>query len=273
METNRQTILYASALVLLALITFSTLLLFRIISYDEPKKNDITDFSKVLHEQEFYCEGCNIIIISLTNVRADHMGLYGYSRNTTPKIDQFAKKSIVFENAFSSASWTLPAFISILTSLHPLEHKVMIRYGGTSFNVSSLKGGVAFAPSLNPNITSLADILRDYNYTTATFNGGFDFDQKYGATSRFDVNLGRPFNRSTIQVPYKQLSWSIAFYGSFNQTMEDSREWIHQNKDKKFFAYVQGFDAHCPFAIPEKNEMFTEDRTSRLIFDTGHSTK
>ncbi|UCB47015.1 MAG: sulfatase-like hydrolase/transferase, partial [Spirochaetota bacterium] len=64
---------------------------------------------------QYKCADCNIVIITIDTLRADHLGCYGYSRNTTPNIDRFAKESIIFENAYSPAPNTLPALRSIMT--------------------------------------------------------------------------------------------------------------------------------------------------------------
>ena len=78
----------------------------------------------------------NIIFVSLTNTRADHLGVYGYSRNTSTNIDQFARKSLVFKNAFSHASWTLPVAISLFTSQYPFTHKLMNREDATMLHAA-----------------------------------------------------------------------------------------------------------------------------------------
>ena len=57
----------------------------------------------------------NIILITMDTTRADHLSLYGYTSNTTPNIDKLAQKSVVFEKAISTTSWTLPAHASIFT--------------------------------------------------------------------------------------------------------------------------------------------------------------
>ena len=66
-----------------------------------------------------------IILISLDTLRADHLGTYGYHRNTSPYIDAFAKESVVFENAVVQSPWTLPSHMSIMTSLYPSSHGVL----------------------------------------------------------------------------------------------------------------------------------------------------
>ena len=38
--------------------------------------------------------GPNVILIVVDTLRPDHLGYYGYSRNTSPNIDQFAADSL-----------------------------------------------------------------------------------------------------------------------------------------------------------------------------------
>ena len=63
-----------------------------------------------------------IIIIDIDTLRADHLGGYGYHRDTSPAIDAFASESVFFEWAFSQAPNTPPSQTSILTGLYPSTH-------------------------------------------------------------------------------------------------------------------------------------------------------
>ena len=74
------------------------------------------------------CDHCNVILISLDTLGANHLPCYGYERNTSPNLCNFAKENVFFTNAFSNASWTLPSHFSIFTSLYPNHHN-MINYG------------------------------------------------------------------------------------------------------------------------------------------------
>ena len=47
---------------------------------------------------DYKCIDCNVLLITMDALRADHMGVYGYERNTTPNIDKLAEQGIVFEN-------------------------------------------------------------------------------------------------------------------------------------------------------------------------------
>ena len=65
------------------------------------------------------------ILISLDTLRADHMSLYGYTRDTTPYLDRLAEESVVFERAFAPAAWTLVSHMTMLTGLYPNQHGVV----------------------------------------------------------------------------------------------------------------------------------------------------
>jgi arylsulfatase A-like enzyme len=69
----------------------------------------------------------NLILISIDSVRADHVGAYGYGRDTTPNVDRLARDGVVYEQAVSTSSWTLPSHMSMLTGLAPSVHGVVSR--------------------------------------------------------------------------------------------------------------------------------------------------
>jgi arylsulfatase A-like enzyme len=67
----------------------------------------------------------SVLLVSIDTLRADHVGLYGYERDTTPFLDRFAADATVFEHAFTTAPWTLPAHMTMLTGLFPAQHGVV----------------------------------------------------------------------------------------------------------------------------------------------------
>ena len=64
----------------------------------------------------------HIILITVDTLRADHVGVYGYPRATTPFIDALAESGYLFERAYSQSSTTSPAHASIFTGLYPRQH-------------------------------------------------------------------------------------------------------------------------------------------------------
>lgn len=61
----------------------------------------------------------NILFISLDALRADHLGCYGYKRNTSPFIDSVASKGCLFTQAISQSSWTSSSLAFVVTSFYP----------------------------------------------------------------------------------------------------------------------------------------------------------
>jgi arylsulfatase len=81
-----------------------------------------------------------LILISIDCLRADHVGTYGYSRETTPRLDRFAGDAVVFETAIATSATTLPTHTSMFTGFTPSEH-------GAS-NRNMLSRSVAYLPEL-----------------------------------------------------------------------------------------------------------------------------
>jgi len=66
------------------------------------------------------CPDCNLILITIDALRPDHLGCYGYERNTSPNIDRFAKEEgYLFTQAISQATWTCPSIHSLISSTYP----------------------------------------------------------------------------------------------------------------------------------------------------------
>ena len=64
----------------------------------------------------------NVIVYLVDTLRRDHLSVYGYSRETSPRLAEFARDAVRFETAYSPTSWTKPAVASLLTGVTPLRH-------------------------------------------------------------------------------------------------------------------------------------------------------
>lgn len=74
----------------------------------------------------------NVVLVMVDTLRADHLGCYGYQRDTSPNLDRLAKAGVLFETFYSVAPWTNPAIASLFTGRYPravfppLPHKKAI---------------------------------------------------------------------------------------------------------------------------------------------------
>ena len=158
----------------------------------------------------------NIILISIDALRADHLSCYGYHRNTSPNIDKLASQGVLFKNAFSQATWTLPSHISIFLSQYPWTHKV-----------------VGPGKRIGKSSVTLAEILKNQNYITAGFVGAPFISLTYGFDQGFDFLFDRPKTWHTIKFHKDNLF-----------------RWLEKVKDKKFFLFLHTYDVHSPYDPP-----------------------
>lgn len=111
----------------------------------------------------------NIFVIVLDTLRRDRIGAYGHHRDTTPNIDRFAAEAVMFENAYTSAPWTLPAHTSLFTGLACEEHGVtsdLCTLGETPPTLAQLlthAGYTSLGYSANPFVGSIYGLARGFN--------------------------------------------------------------------------------------------------------------
>ena len=161
----------------------------------------------------------NIILISLDTLRADHLKCYGYGRETSPNMDILGEDGVIFRNAFSSTSWTLPAHMSLLTALDNRNHRV------DKAN-----------PHLDSSIPTLADLLRKKGYSTSAITGGALVSQRFGFSKGFDFYREFKFSRRS----------SVSAKTLFNHF----ENWIVRNKHKNFLLFLHTYQTHAPYSCP-----------------------
>lgn len=197
----------------------------------------------------------NVIFIHIDTIRADHLSLYGYSRDTTPNLDKFGQESLVFEQAIAQASWTLPSYASILTSQYPSAHGLVEREEClSSLNSSPEPVEIERKGCLPSSKLTLAEVLNERGYKTAAFVGDGDLKSKFGFSQGFDTYT------DNARSPEKSF---------FSTTVPLAEEWLEQNKKSKFFLYLQGYDVHTPYHKPEPyDHMFDKTYTGVLADHT-----
>lgn len=100
-----------------------------LVKHHGPGKNCRVFFDS---EQPFWLSVCelvptesacpNVLIYLIDTLRQDHVGCYGYARDTTPNIDAFARDAVKFTELMPQSSWTKPSVASLLTSTYPNVH-------------------------------------------------------------------------------------------------------------------------------------------------------
>jgi arylsulfatase A-like enzyme len=161
-----------------------------------------------------------VILVSIDTLRADHVGIYGYERDTTPFLDRWAKGATVFEHAYTTAAWTLVAHMTMLTGLFPEQHDV-----------------IGKRRALSPEIPLLAERLRAAGYRTLGLHGGGWIDERHGFQRGFDLFL---------------------LHEDLAEADRHLREVLDElDGEKPFFLFLHLFDVHCgPFTRESGNSVY-----------------
>lgn len=174
-----------------------------------------------------------VILITGDSLRRDHLGCYGYFRETSPNIDAFANESVVFERAVASMATTLPSHLTMLTGLYAHQH------GMTSNHMAARS---PFQPAEGRR--SVAQILAAEGYRTAAFVSSAPVSEQTG--------IGVGF--SEFDGPKKRVRKG-------KQTTDEVLAWLDQvDLQRPFFLWVHFWEPHDPNRPPEPYaSMFTAD--------------
>ncbi len=166
--------------------------------------------------------GRSIIVISVDTLRADHLGCYGYFRDTSPNLDALAKQSVFFDLCLTPIATTLPAHTSLFTGVYPIEHGLLINFKRT------LK---PFGPV--PALRSFAQFAQERGYETAAFVSAAPVSSATGIAAGFDL-FDEPEGKERRA----------------EQTNEPLFAWIDAEKKGPFLLWVHYFDPHYPYSAP-----------------------
>ena len=191
----------------------------------------------------------NVIIYLVDALRPDHLGLYGYVRDTSPFLDELSKQGVIFNNAFSLSAWTRPSVGTLFTSLYPSFH-----------------GAVNRDSTVKKSVVTISEVLKKKGYQTAAFlaNGnifgkGLNFEQAFDT---FTAIEGKSYR-----------------HGSGQEIIDAVTPWIRENQTSPFFLYIHTVDSHDPyFAPPYLRKMFIDskifsERESQVIYSRPHISK
>lgn len=159
----------------------------------------------------------NVVLISLDTVRPDHLGCYGYARETSPHIDRLAGESALFTSAFSQSPQTFSSHLSFLTSRYPTWP------------------WLAWHDDPAEQPPALTTLLRAAGYSTAAFVG---FERTHGGLGRL---LAAPAFRD-----FETLVEGV----SLRSPPQALFDWLAAHQEGPFFLFLHSFDAHDPHVVP-----------------------
>jgi len=151
----------------------------------------------------------NLVLVSIDTLRADHLSVYGYDRETSPFLRELARSSVVFENAIAQSTWTTPSHAALFTSRYPTEM------------------GLRTWPdpgSIPEDVPTIGEILSDAGLAGHAFTEGAWISGKFGFARgfrRYDDRGGR------LRRIYPRLTTQLPFF-----------------QDERFFLFLHTYDVH-----------------------------
>jgi arylsulfatase A-like enzyme len=184
----------------------------------------------------------NILLVSLDTFRADRVGALGNPDGLTPNLDHFAAESVVFTQAYSQASITMPSHTSLFTSRYPPE-----------------SAGSTRAANIPADMYTLPQVLGAYGYQTAARVAGADLAPEIGPTKGFDSYV------------------SAVDFGSLYHTVPLALDWLDaSDPSRPFFLFVHSYDTHAaylkptPFGLVHAQALPVSPRERELLRSTHH---
>jgi len=201
----------------------------------------------------------NAVLIVVDTLRADHLGCYGYDRETSPRLDRLASTGVLFERSICQAPWTLSSVCSLFTSLYPQAH------------------GVRHASDNRPlpeAVDTLAELLKGDGYATGAFVANELLLPETGVYQGFEDTVLVPRERPPGEGE-PDAGAPVHHADAADRVNRFALPWLESRADEPFFLYLHYMDPHDPYTDPAgHHRRFDPDYTGSFdgsigkIFDT-----
>jgi len=175
----------------------------------------------------------DVFIYLIDAMRADHLGCYGYTRNTSPLIDKFSGEATLYGQAQTAATWTRPSVASLLSGLHSAAHGVIVNHASEV---------LAQWPKL------LSEILQAEGYKTYGMGTNPHIHERFGFDQGWDYYVAKGWE------------WKAEHGGTFEfVNQEVVRALSELQPDEPVFMYLHTLEPHTPY-IPSAESLRRFDR-------------
>jgi len=161
----------------------------------------------------------SVLVYLIDTLRADHCSAYGYSRRTTPALEEIAAEGVVFERTWAQAPWTRPAAATVLTGLLYPYH------------------GAGKSTGLSDDVETLAERMRTAGRATAAFVAN---PHVYAGALQFEQGFGRFVTEDSREAQFRS-----------DRINGELVPWLERHAREPFFVYVHTVDPHAAYDPPD----------------------
>ena len=181
----------------------------------------------------------NVLFILVDTLRADHLGAWGYERDTSPVLDEMASSGVRFAHQVAQSSWTKCSMASLWTALYPPR-----------------TGVTRFEHVVSPEARLPAEILSDAGFRTAgLFRNGW-VDSSFGFDQGFQV-YAKPYGRPPPASVFRE-NPTLKETGTDVDAVDASIEFLRIFGKERWFLYLHLMDLH-EYIYDEDSALFGTD--------------
>jgi choline-sulfatase len=171
----------------------------------------------------------NVVLVVVDTLRADWTTPYGYEMDTSPELQRWAERGVLFERVRAQSSWTKVSMASLFTSLWSQSHGVRASTDG-----------------LGEGARTLADVLGEAGYHTYGVQSNGWLDQSFGFQQGFERYVFPQGNKQDVNLG-KASHWPHA-----ERIYQEAQRLLASNPEgEPFFLYLHFMDVHEYAAPPE----------------------
>ncbi len=161
-----------------------------------------------------------VVLYLIDALSAHHINLYGYERETMPRLTAMAKEGVWFDPMFANSTLTYESIPAIFFSL-PFE-----RFSGF-YN----------SPEQSTSLIAFAEALQVAGVAT----GLFSTNSKSGPS----LNTDQGFDHAYVHNPTEERAIRTV-------PIEPVVQWLGENRDRPAFVFIHTLEPHGPYVPPEE---------------------
>jgi choline-sulfatase len=201
--------------------------------------------------------GFNVLLLTIDTTRADHLGMYGYPRATSPNLDAMARGATVFDHGWAHAPSTRYSMPAILTGRLPLD----VYYD------TSIEGW----PGLQARATTIAEALAPLGFATGAITNYWYFDR----SRHMDQGFAEYDNEDARLHTGVSGAGPEQTHGSSSKEQTDKAiGFVDRHAAARWFLWVHYYDPHYAYEPHPELPSFGTDRVARydgeLAFTDHH---
>ena len=227
-------------------------------------------------------DGPNVLFIVWDTTRADRLSLYGYPKPTTPHLDRWAQKGVVFDRAISPAMWTPPSHSSMFTGAAPTHHGVEASHKWLDAHFTTLAewlsehGYDTWAFSANPYVAPSTQITQGFAQVDTTFSGKWRKEARKATRSKLiDEDASSDISPRWRPQPGQRASgMAHAFKDAAPVAHAALFEWFQARPqpERPWFAFINMMEPHIPRvpSIESRRALMTDEQIAlSLVTDVA----